>query len=95
MADLFHETKALQEATRRVAVDFLRTELQVAKTLLDVAHAGLDAQTEGRRRHEARLAYAEVERRLTTNSRIILSATERDELTAGLAQLARRLDSDS
>jgi hypothetical protein len=92
MADLVQDSQALREAARRAGVDFLRTELRLANTLLDVAGTGVDAQIEQRRRHAARAAYAEVEKHLVKGGSITFTDGERAELTTGLVNLALRFD---
>jgi hypothetical protein len=95
MADLFQDSEALWDASRRAAVVFLRTELRVANTLLDLADTGTDLETKVRRREEARAAYIEVAEHLAKESRLTFSHGERAELTRGLDELARRFDPPS
>lgn len=93
MAYLQRHSEALLEAARLAAVDFLRTELRVANTMLDVASTGFaDVQARERRHAAARIAYAEVVKHLVTGSNITFTDRERDELTTGLDSLARRFD---
>lgn len=80
----------LREAARHAAVEFLRIELRVANTMLDVATCSSDWRGGERRRAAARAACGEVARHLAKGSTIVLSASERDELTAGLDKLAHR-----
>jgi hypothetical protein len=91
MSDPIQQSRELQVETRRLALDFLRTELRVANTLLELAERGREDQSAVRRRAEARAAYGEVAKRLLDPSEIELSASEREELATGLARLGRRL----
>jgi hypothetical protein len=81
------------EAARLAAVDFLRTELRVANTMLDVASTGSEGEAAARRREAARTAYAEVVKHVNGSS-INFTQHERDELMTGLDSLTRRFDSD-
>jgi hypothetical protein len=92
MVDLHRNSEALRESARLAAVDFLRTELRVANTMLDVASTGTDVLATARRREAARMAYAEVVKHLVKGSGISLTQHERDELTTGLESIARRFD---
>jgi len=74
-----------------VAVEFLRTELRVGNTLLDLVQSRTDAQANTRRRDEARAAYDEVEKQLGEGGSLALSEREQVELTIGVTELGRRL----
>src|SRR5258705_8241495 len=91
MSDLFRQSEALRHEARRVAVEFLRTELRIANTLLDLVQSRTDAQANTRRRDEARAAYDEVEKQLGEGGSLALSEREQVELTIGVTELGRRL----
>ena len=74
-----------------MAVEFLRTELRVANTLLDLVQSRTDARANTRRRDEARAAYDEVEKQLGEGGSLALSEREQVELTIGVTELGRRL----
>jgi hypothetical protein len=93
MVDLHRHSEALVETARLAAVDFLRTELRVANTMLDIASIGTDGEATARRREAARIAYSEVVKHVNGSS-INFTQHERDELNTGLDSLTRRFDSD-
>jgi hypothetical protein len=92
MTDVIRQSEALRRATSQAAVDFLRTELQVAHTLLDLADSAMGAGADARRRDQARMAVAEVAKGLAKEGHITFTESERNELTTGLTELAQRLD---
>lgn len=82
---------ALLISSRHARLRFLRTELQVANTMLNLAGSSLDPETRRRREAAAEDACAEVARNLGSRARTaFLSRSERAELTAGLDALQRR-----
>jgi hypothetical protein len=95
MANPFEVAEALRESARCAAVEFLRTEIRTANTLLDVAATGAGGDAHARRRGAARTAYDEVARHLAEGSKLVMTDRERGELATSLADLARRLGSSS
>jgi hypothetical protein len=72
--------------------EFLRTELQIAHTMLDLADVADDRATYDRRRARADAARVEVERRLSAAApKIGLNEQQCEELFAGLRLVERRL----
>ena len=91
MSDVFNSAEALREGARLAAVDFLRTELRIARTMLHAASTTGDPEAAIRRHVAARTAIAEVVKHLGSGSRLELSESERGELTSGIDTLAPRL----
>ena len=92
MTDPQRRHDELRAEVRSSQLAFLRTELEVAKSLLDLATSLEDAATQVRRRSLAEEACTEVARRLSENSRgITLCEDDREELSAELWRLHRRL----
>jgi hypothetical protein len=81
-------TEELLATSRQARLRFLRTELQIASTMLDLADSASDQETRHRRESAAADACNEVARGLDPSSRTApLSELERAELTAGLDAL--------
>jgi hypothetical protein len=92
MKDLPISSEALLFSARASRRDFLRTELKIANTMLDLAATSRDAGDRERRRGRAREACGEVARHLAVeDSPNALDAMERAELSAGVRRIEQRL----
>jgi hypothetical protein len=91
MKDLAHKDATLSQSVRSTQIEFLRAELQVANTMLDLAAASDEGWVRERRRAQAIEACEEVARHLIDDRGLALSETEREELSAELWAVTRRL----
>jgi hypothetical protein len=90
--DITRPSDASVASTSAIGFEFLRTELQIANTMLDLADVADDVATYDRRRARAVAARVEVERRLAPDApRIGLNEKQREELSASLRYVSRRL----
>ena len=81
---------ALANAVRSSAVEFLRVELKIANTMLDLAAATIEQETHARRRAQALEAYNTVKRYLETPA-VPLLGEDRASIAAGLHALEERI----
>jgi hypothetical protein len=94
MSDLADISNALVASSRGLCVEVLRTELRIAQTMITLAVNTEDAAVQERRKHQAGEACAVVARHLSADgSPIVLSESERDELSEGLSAISQRLAS--
>ena len=92
MRDLSQSSEALIATARASRLAFLRTELRVANTMLNLAATSRDAGDRERRRDRAREACREVARHLAVaESPNALSARERVELASGMRAIEQRM----
>lgn len=86
------DAAALHIATHHVGVAFLRAELEIANTMLELAAASVDEASRTRRLERASEAAAEVMSYLTAEGLPIhWTDTEHEELSRGLWKLIRRI----
>jgi hypothetical protein len=96
MNDLVRKEGAMQAAVRASAIEFLKVELKIANTMLDLAAATSEHGAHQRRRAQAIEAYATVARYLSgEGSTVPLGEEQRKELTVGLLSVARRMSAES
>ena len=85
---------ALANAVRSSAIEFLRVELKIANTMLDLAASTTEEETHARRRAQAIEAFSAVKRYLEAPA-VPLLAEDRDSITAGLHALEERIGAAS
>jgi hypothetical protein len=96
MNDTTRNADAIQDAVRASAIEFLKVELKIANTMLDLAAATEEHETHQRRLAQANAAYATVARYLSGDgSRVPLGEEQREALTMELRTLARRMNAEA
>lgn len=94
MSEQFDSAAELQARTHEAGLLFLRTELELALSLLDMSDPGYDQEAAARRRELAHEAYNVVSKYLTGSrtDALSLSLEERTEISRLHTELRRRLD---
>lgn len=90
MNDLTRNEAALADAVRASAVEFLRVELKIANTMLDLAAATDEAETHARRRAQANEAYSTV-RRYLEGPAVPIADDDRLAIAEGVRALEQRM----
>jgi hypothetical protein len=90
MSDLARNEAALADAVRASAVEFLKVELKIGNTMLDLAASTDERDTHARRRAQAQEACSTVKRYLDGPA-VPIPAEEREALLVGLRALERRI----
>jgi hypothetical protein len=95
MNDTTRNPDSIQDAVRASAVEFLKVELKIANTMLDLAAATAEHATHQRRLAQANVAYATVARYLGGEGPVPLSEEQREALALELRSLERRMSAES
>jgi hypothetical protein len=90
MNDLARNGAALANAVRTSAVEFLRVELKIANTMLDLAASTDEEETHERRRAQANEACDAVKRYLDEPA-VPLAVKDRQAIMEGLHALQQRI----
>jgi hypothetical protein len=85
-------SEALLASARATRIDFLRAEIRIANTMLDLAATSRNAGDRERRRDRAREACGEVARHLAVVDSVnAVNALQREELSTAVRGVERRL----
>jgi hypothetical protein len=90
MNELAKNDAVLADSVRSSAVEFLRVELRIANTMLDLAAATSEAESYARRRAQAQEAYSTAKRYLNEPA-VPLHAEDVRVIAAGLRALEERI----
>jgi hypothetical protein len=90
MNDLAKNEAALANAVRTSALEFLRVELKIANTMLDLAASTGEEETQERRREQAMLACSTVKRYLDGPA-VPLPVEDSQEIRQCLRALEQRI----
>jgi molecular chaperone DnaK (HSP70) len=94
MNDLAKNESPLADAVRASALEFLKVELKIGNTMLDLAAATDERETNARRRAQAQEACSTVKRYLHEPP-VPLSAEDRQAIGEGLNALEKRISASS
>jgi CTP-dependent riboflavin kinase len=96
MNDVARNADAIQDAVRASAIEFLKVELKIANTMLDLAASTAEHEAHQRRLGQANEAYSTVARYLSGEGpTVTLDEEQREALTVELRSLARRMSAES
>jgi hypothetical protein len=96
MNDTARNADAVQDAVRASAVEFLKVELKIANTMLDLAASTEEHEIHQRRLAQANLACATIARYLSSDGPAVpLGEEQREALTRQLRSLERRISAES
>jgi hypothetical protein len=90
MTDLTRNEAALADAVRSSALEFLRVELKIANTMLDLAASASEQETHERRREQARIACDTVKRYLDEPA-VPIPTKDHDAISESLRALEQRI----
>jgi hypothetical protein len=91
MNDLTRNEAALADAVRASAIEFLRVELKIANTMLDLAAATGERETRARRRAQAKEACRTVKRYLEGPA-VPLPAEDQQAIAESLRAVEQRFN---